>query len=77
MNTTESIKDTFKTAVRRDDLEYVQSARAAIKGDRLTGANLLLFSIVGVIVALVVWAANAEIDEVTKGQGKVIPSSSV
>lgn len=28
-----------------------------------------------VIVALVVWAAYAEIDEVTKGQGRVIPSS--
>ena len=77
MNTTESIKETFKTAVRRDDLEYVQSARAAIKGDRLAGANFLLFSIVGVIVALIAWAANAKIDEVTKGQGKVIPSSSI
>ena len=28
-----------------------------------------------VVVALVVWAAYARIDEVTKGQGRVIPSS--
>lgn len=77
MNTTQSTKETVRTAVRRDDLEYVQSARAAVKGDSLAGANFLLFGIVGVVVASVIWAANAKIDEVTKGQGKVIPSSSI
>ena len=64
-------------AVSREDLEYLKNARAAIKGDRLTGANFLLFTIVAVIAAFVIWAARAEIDEVTKGDGKVIPSSSI
>ena len=64
-------------SVSPDDLEYVKNARAAVRGDRVLGANLLLFGIVGVIVAFVVWAARAEIDEVTKGAGKVIPSSSI
>jgi adhesin transport system membrane fusion protein len=63
--------------VSREDLEYVKSARAALKGDRVVGANLLLIAIIGVFVAFVVWAARAEIDEVTKGAGKVIPSSSI
>ncbi|MDF1858811.1 MAG: HlyD family type I secretion periplasmic adaptor subunit [Verrucomicrobiales bacterium] len=63
--------------VPRDDIEYVRSARAAIRGDRLVGANLLLFAIVGVVAAFVFWASRAEIDEVTKGDGKVIPSSSI
>lgn len=64
-------------SVSRRDLEYVKNARAAVRGDRVLGANLLLFAVVGVIVAFVVWAARAEIDEVTKGAGKVIPSSSI
>lgn len=63
--------------VSREDLEYVKSARAALRGDRVVGANLLLLAIIGVFVAFIVWAARAEIDEVTKGAGKVIPSSSI
>lgn len=63
--------------VHHDDLDYITSARASVRGDRLAGANLLLFGIVGVIAACVIWASRAEIDEVTKGDGKVIPSSSI
>jgi len=63
--------------VSREDLEYVKNARAAMRGDRVLGANLLLLAVIGVVVAFIVWAAGAEIDEVTKGAGKVIPSSSI
>jgi len=63
--------------VREGDLDYIKSARAAVRGDRLSGANLLLLLIFGVFVAFVVWASRAEIDEVTKGKGKVIPSASI
>jgi adhesin transport system membrane fusion protein len=40
-------------------------------------ARALLYCGVLVLVALVVWAGFAEIDEVTRGEGKVIPSSQV
>ncbi|MBC8209066.1 MAG: biotin/lipoyl-binding protein, partial [Desulfobulbaceae bacterium] len=40
-------------------------------------ARALLYFIVLVLAALVVWAAFAEIDEITRGQGKVIPSSQI
>ena len=63
--------------VSREDLEYVKNARAAMRGDRVLGANLLLLAVIGVVLAFIVWAAGAEIDEVTKGAGKVIPSSSI
>lgn len=36
--------------------------------------NVLLFSILGFIIAIITWAAIAELDEVVRGQGKVIPS---
>ena len=37
-------------------------------------ARALLYSLFLVLVALIVWAGFAELDEVTRGQGKVIPS---
>lgn len=48
-----------------------------MKGDRVTGANLLLLVIFLCLAGFVTWASMAEIDEVTKATGKVIPSSSV
>tara|TARA_R110002096_G_scaffold20971_3_gene68466 strand:+ start:740 stop:1975 length:1236 start_codon:yes stop_codon:yes gene_type:complete len=77
MNSTQTTAPQSNGPVRSDDLEFVRSARAAVQGDRLNGANLLLFTIVAVLIAGVIWAANAELDEVTKGQGKVIPSASI
>jgi len=65
------------SAVSQDDIDFVRNAREAIKGDRVTGANLLLLLIIGVLTAFAIWAARAEIDEVTRGEGKVIPSSSI
>lgn len=66
-----------KRPVSREDLEYVRNARAALRGDRVRGANFLLFAITGALAAFLFWASRAEIDEVTKGDGKVIPSSSI
>ncbi len=37
-------------------------------------ARALLYGVLLAIVALIVWASFAEIDEVTRGQGRVIPS---
>lgn len=39
--------------------------------------HILLLVIVGFWIAMIVWANFAPLDEVTRGQGKVIPSSSV
>ncbi|TXS89572.1 HlyD family type I secretion periplasmic adaptor subunit [Parahaliea maris] len=40
-------------------------------------ARALLYFLAVTVIALVVWSALAEIDEVTRGQGKVIPSRKV
>ncbi|MEM6917170.1 MAG: HlyD family type I secretion periplasmic adaptor subunit, partial [Verrucomicrobiota bacterium] len=66
-----------RSPISKEDLDYVNNARAAQKGDRVAGANFLLVAVIFLIGAFVFWAARAEIDEVTKGAGKVIPSSSV
>ncbi|MEH6519094.1 MAG: HlyD family type I secretion periplasmic adaptor subunit [Halioglobus sp.] len=40
-------------------------------------ARALLYGVAIIVVALVIWAALAKIDEVTRGQGKVIPSKQI
>lgn len=65
------------STIAEKDLDFVQSARDAIRYHRAPGANVLLLSVVGLLIAFVVWANQAEIDEVTKGQGKIIPSTSL
>ncbi|NRB75162.1 MAG: HlyD family type I secretion periplasmic adaptor subunit [Verrucomicrobiales bacterium] len=77
MSSVSTTADDSRMPVRSDDIEYVKSARAAVRGDRMKGANVLLFTVVGVIVSFIFWASMAELDEVTKGNGKVIPSSSI
>jgi len=59
------------------DLDYVRDARAVILGDRVVGANLLLWAVGGCLVCFLLWASRAPLEEVTKGMGKVIPSASL
>ena len=62
---------------RRKDTEYAADLKAqAMRGPRLS-ANLLLYAIALFFAAAVGWAAWATLDEVTSGQGRVIPSSQV
>jgi membrane fusion protein, adhesin transport system len=39
-----------------------------------TGARAIVYGALGVLALLIVWAAFAHVDEVTRGEGKVIPS---
>lgn len=50
--------------------------RAAIESEPLR-ARGLLYAIAAITILLIVWASFAEIDTVTRGQGKVIPSQQV
>ncbi|MEM7011898.1 MAG: HlyD family type I secretion periplasmic adaptor subunit [Verrucomicrobiota bacterium] len=59
------------------DLDFAKDSLAAIRGDRIVGANLLLFMIISAVVAAGIWASRASLEEVTRGEGKVIPSTSI
>ncbi len=56
---------------------WQQDAHRAFVEQQPLRARALLYVVATVVVALVVWSALAEIDEVTRGQGKVIPSRQV
>jgi adhesin transport system membrane fusion protein len=62
------------TAADRE--HWVDPADADRKGFWIFG-HLLLIAIAVILVAFLVWADNAVLDIVTRGQGKVIPSSQV
>ena len=43
----------------------------------LTGSRLVIVATVGIFFLFLIWAALAPVDEATRGQGRVIPSSKV
>lgn len=59
---------------QKGDLDFVSDTKAAFLENRSPLASLLLFSIVGLISAFVFWASTSEVNEITRGQGKVVPT---
>ncbi len=62
---------------RKKDSEFANDLKVEMTRGPKRSANILLYAIVLFFVAGVVWAQRASIDEVTSGEGKVIPSSEV
>lgn len=60
---------------RYEDLEFMSDVRAAVLSGPRLSANVLLLSIIAFFGGAALWASIAELDEVTSGQGRVIPSS--
>lgn len=61
----------------KDDLKYMSERAAASRTDASRFAYFLSFTTVLFLVAFVVWAKWAVLDEVTRGEGQIIPSSRV
>ena len=63
--------------VNTSPYDWQQDAHKAFVEQQPLRARALLYVVAAIVVGLVVWAAIAEIDEVTRGQGKVIPSRQI
>ncbi|HEY9277497.1 MAG TPA: HlyD family type I secretion periplasmic adaptor subunit [Methylotenera sp.] len=61
----------------REDLHWQDEADLAILEQTPVKAKLLLYAIACVLLALILWASFAKVDEVTRGEGRVIPSKQV
>lgn len=59
---------------KKSDLDFVADTKAAFLENRSPYASLLLFVVIGIISAFSYWASTSSIDEITRGQGKVVPS---
>ena len=68
-----SIKKIAK--LKDSELDYVDDKTAALLLNTPNSARILLWIIVLFFIAAITWASWAQIDKVTVGQGKVIPSS--
>lgn len=62
---------------RKTDSEFANDLKVEMTQGPKRSANIMLYAIVLFFVAAVVWAQRAKIDEVTTGEGTVIPSSEV
>jgi len=60
-----------------NDLNYMRSSSAAIMEQTPRRSRALLYGIVVFFIVMFTWATFAELDEVTKGNGKVIPSQKI
>lgn len=61
----------------QQDLEYMQSLSSAVMTKSPMKSSIVLWVSFFSIVWLIFWASFAQVDEITKGTGKVIPSEQV
>ncbi|MDM0037066.1 HlyD family type I secretion periplasmic adaptor subunit [Variovorax sp. J22P271] len=60
---------------RAEDLAFVQDLREAMLVQKTPGSLLVLYLIATILVVTVVWAHLARVEEITHGEGRVIPAS--
>lgn len=61
----------------REDLHWQDEADLAILEQTPVKAKVLLYVIASVLGVFILWASVAKVDEVTRGEGRVIPSKQV
>ncbi|MCU7834877.1 MAG: HlyD family type I secretion periplasmic adaptor subunit [gamma proteobacterium symbiont of Taylorina sp.] len=59
------------------DLDFIRSTSAAMLEETPKRSRFLLYLIVIMLCSIVYWADNAPLDEITRGEGKVIPSHQI
>lgn len=64
-------------AVQRVDLKYMSYSSEAVLQQTPLLSRLLMWTLVALLVVMFTWAAVAEIDEFTRAEGRVVPSSDV
>ena len=62
---------------KSEDLEYMKSFSSAVLEKSTVSSRLILWVIIISIAWLILWANFAEIDEIARGSGKVIPTHKI
>lgn len=63
-----------KPRLKIEDFEFVSSVRSSVLIQSPKSTQRVLWTIAVLVVWLLVWASWAEIDEITRGEGRIIPS---
>ena len=61
----------------RSDIKFMNSLSAAVLAGNPTRSSVLLFVVTIVVLSIILWASFAELDERTRGVGRVIPSRQI
>lgn len=60
--------------IRREDTPYMDDINVVQLLTPHRASDILLYTITGLIIAFLLWAGVARVDEITRGQGQVVPS---
>lgn len=61
----------------RSDIKFMNSLSAAVLAGNPARSSILLFVVTIVVLSIILWASFAELDERTRGVGRVIPSRQI
>jgi len=61
----------------REDTEFMGELEAAVRLRPSSTSNVMLISVVALIFILLVWAGFSNVDEMTHGEGQVVPTSEI
>ena len=64
-----------RETIRKDDLQLVNDLNAALQKENHHGQFWVIMLLFAFLVVFVIWAYNSPLEEVTRGQGSIIPSS--
>ena len=62
------------TKVEKNDLRYMSSVSEAVLEQAPTGAKWLLWTVAVFVALAIFWASWAQLDELSRGEGEIIPS---
>lgn len=60
---------------KRNDQIYATELRQAMVNERTLSAGITLLFLIGLLAAALVWASTSKLEEITKGNARIIPTS--
>lgn len=76
---TDGSRNKFKRykKIKKQDVAYMKSLNAAVVQKNPVRMSIVLYIIAALTFAFIFWASIAEVDEMTRGMGRVIPSRQI
>ncbi|MGE4268564.1 MAG: HlyD family type I secretion periplasmic adaptor subunit [Deferribacterales bacterium] len=71
------IRKDKKSRLSAEDIEFMKSLNAAVLQKSSSKMNRMLYIIAALIIIFIAWANLTSLDELTRGQGKVIPTNQI
>jgi adhesin transport system membrane fusion protein len=76
-NTEQPVNNHNAEAIDQDELEYISDSSASVLIKPSTGGSLIIYTLFAFLIAAVLWANFSTIEEITRGEGIIIPSSKI